>query len=118
LFLFAGSCHFIYPAAFDRAMPDWIPAHYSLVLFTGVCEILGAIGLLLRRFRQLSARSLALFLLAVFPVNIHMAINSQLYPAVAPGWLWVRLPLQFILIAAILWSTATGSYEADRANRR
>ncbi len=87
-------------------MPDWIPAHYSLVLFTGVCEILGGIGLLFGRTRYFAARSLAVFLLAVFPVNIHMAVNSQLFPAISPILLWVRLPLQFGLIAAVLWSVS------------
>lgn len=85
-------------------MPDWIPAHHPLVLVTGVCEILGGIGLLFGRIRHLAARALAVFLLAVFPVNIHMAVNSQLYPAVSPILLWIRLPLQFGLIAAVLWS--------------
>jgi uncharacterized membrane protein len=44
-------------------------------------------------------------LIAVYPANIHMAINNHLYPDL-PAWLlWSRLPLQFVLIAWAWWYT-------------
>jgi uncharacterized membrane protein len=47
---------------------------------------------------------LAALLLAIFPANIHMAARPQAYPAIKPWVLWARLPLQFVLIALVLWS--------------
>ena len=38
-------------------------------------------------------------LIAVFPANLHMAQNPELYPGISPVLLWLRLPLQGVLIA-------------------
>jgi uncharacterized membrane protein len=60
-------------------MPGWVPAPYAVVLFTGVAEILGAIGLVQPfspRLRRAAAWGLALYALCVFPANInHFAID-------------------------------------------
>ena len=52
-------------------------------------------------------RSLALhaLLIAVFPANIHMAMNPQLYPDTPLAALLIRLPLQGLLIAVAFWFT-------------
>ena len=42
---------------------------------------------------------------AVLPANLHMALHAQLYPAIAPVWLWLRLPAQGLLIAWAWWYT-------------
>jgi uncharacterized membrane protein len=105
LFLLAGISHFQRAESFEQAMPPWIPFHHQLVLFTGVCEVAGAVGLAIPKFAILARNCLAVFLVAVFPVNVHMAMNSQLFPMFSPMLLWLRLPLQLILIAAIAWST-------------
>lgn len=87
-------------------MPEWIPGHHAWVLFTGVCEIAGAVGLFLPKTRIAARNLLIAFLLAVFPVNIHMAINAHLFANIPPLVLWLRLPLQFVLIFLIVKSTS------------
>jgi uncharacterized membrane protein len=108
LFLFAGTMHFWRPELFDKAMPAWLPEHYLLIYLTGLLELAAAAGLLQNnaRLRRLTAKWLVVFLLAIFPVNIHMALNPGDFPNIPSPFLLLRLPLQFVLIALILWSTA------------
>jgi uncharacterized membrane protein len=44
-------------------------------------------------------------LIAVFPANIHMAMNPELYPDTPLAALLIRLPLQGVLIALAYWFT-------------
>ena len=44
-------------------------------------------------------------LVAVFPANVHMALNPKDYKEV-PGWaLWLRLPFQGVFAAAVWHAT-------------
>ena len=74
-------------------------------------EFIFAAGLVLKRFRKQSGFWLAPYLLAVLPANIYMAVaNIPLGDMEAsPTALWVRVALQFPLIALILW--ASGNFE-------
>jgi uncharacterized membrane protein len=47
-------------------------------------------------------------LIAVFPANIHMAMNPQLYPDVSMAALLIRLPLQGVMVAIAYWLTRPG----------
>ncbi|MBI5172302.1 MAG: DoxX family protein [Candidatus Melainabacteria bacterium] len=105
LFLFAGVNHFTQPALFLKAMPPWLPWHLPLVHISGVFEILGAIGMLVTKTRPYAAYGLVLLLIAVFPANLHMALNPNTFPAIPVALLYGRLPLQLVLIA---WVYRTG----------
>lgn len=50
-----------------RMVPLWVPAPELMVTLTGVCELLGAVGLLLPRTSRIAAVALILFLVAVLP---------------------------------------------------
>jgi uncharacterized membrane protein len=110
LFLMAGTIHLLNPALFFPAMPPWIPFHYACIVISGVCELLGAIGLLMPvpALRRAAAWSLTALLVAVFPANIHMALaHVQIHGFPRHVWVeWARLPLQPMLIWGALWSTA------------
>jgi uncharacterized membrane protein len=56
-----------------RMIPKALPRADLLVSFTGICEILGAIGLLIPRSATFAAAGLMLLLLAIFPANIRAA---------------------------------------------
>ena len=85
-------------------MPPYLPWHQFLVYFSGALEIVLAIGLLIPRLTSLSAWGLIALLIAVFPANVHMALHPDLFPEFNPTMLWLRLPLQFVLIAWVYWS--------------
>ena len=47
------------------------------------------------------ALGLLALVVAVFPANINMAVNSERFKAI-PSWaLWARLPLQFVILALV-----------------
>lgn len=109
LFLFAGVLHLADTNLFLPIMPPFIPAPRLCVQASGVSEILGGIGLLLpqREIQVLTGWGLVLLLVAVFPANIYMAAaNIRIHGIPSQPWMgWARLPLQPLLILAVLWVT-------------
>jgi uncharacterized membrane protein len=105
LMIFAGVMHFVQPAPFMAIVPPYLPAPYALVLISGFFEVLGGLGLLLPKTRRAAGWGLVLLYLAVFPANIHSAVNHAVPEGVdiSPTLLWVRLPFQFLFIAWALW---------------
>ena len=104
-FIFAGAYHFVNPAMYERIMPPYLPWHLDLVYLSGMFEIVLGAMLFIRQARVLAAWGLIALIIAVFPANIHMAMNPGLYPEFSPAALLVRLPLQGILVAWAYWLT-------------
>ncbi len=100
VFVVAGSLHFTSPAAYLAIMPPYIPWPRAMVAISGAAEIAGGLGLLFPLTRRAAAIGLILLLLAVFPANIHGAISGMsVSERAVPVWLlWLRLPLQGVLI--------------------
>ena len=101
-----GSDHWINPARYLPMMPPWVPFHLEMVLFTGAAEIAGAFGLLWRRTRALAGVMLAVYFVAVFPANIHNALNGLSVEGLPQaGWYyWARLLFQPLAIWWALFS--------------
>src|SRR5687768_10295606 len=101
LFAFAGTMHFIIPEQYMAIMPPALPLHRELVYLSGVLEIAGGIGLLVRRTRRAAGIGLILLLIAVWPANLQMLLNARAAgaSATAQTLLFLRLPLQLLLIA-------------------
>jgi uncharacterized membrane protein len=101
----AGAYHFINPAPYVGMMPAALPAPLALVYISGVAEIAGGLGLILRRTRKLAAYGLIVLYIAIFPANLNMAINHlPLGATPVPTWaLWARLPLQLVVIIWAWW---------------
>lgn len=105
IFLTTGTLHFVAEKFFTAIVPKSLPQPRLLVHISGVCEILGGLGLLFGRTRRPAGWGLIALLLAVFPANINMAINAERFKQF-PAWaLWLRLPLQFAIIAQV-WKAA------------
>jgi uncharacterized membrane protein len=99
LFIAAGLFHFLIPHTYVAIMPSYLPAPLALVYVSGLCEMLGGVGLLFNPpLRRIAAWGLVALLIAVFPANLNMALHPANFPAI-PAWtLWLRLPLQLPLI--------------------
>jgi len=99
-----GIGHFVAPQGFEAIVPDELPAKRALVYGSGVAEIgLGA-ALALRPSRRVAWAIVAL-LVAVFPANVNMAVRDIQIPGApaVPRWAaWARLPLQAVMIWAVL----------------
>lgn len=105
-FVLTGLLHFAIPRTYESIVPDALPAKRALVLWSGVAEVLGGAGVMHRRTRRLASWWSVATLVAVFPANVHMAVNHERYPV--PGGrlaLLARLPLQGLAIA---WARAAG----------
>ena len=98
-FLGAGIMHFVKPGAYEATVPDPLPGHREIVYISGVAEIAGALALLDRRSAPWAGWWLIALLVAVFPANVNMAVNAERFRAVPEALLWVRLPIQALLIA-------------------
>jgi uncharacterized membrane protein len=103
-FILAGALHFVIPKAYRWIMPAYVPAPMAMVYASGVAEIAGGVGLLTQRSRRPAGWWLIATLIAVFPANVHMALNPDDFPKVPGGAkaLWGRLPFQGVLIAWVL----------------
>ena len=80
---------------------DGILKPINLVYFTGVCELLGGVGILIPATRFAAAIALAVFLVAVFPANAYASQHPELFGRMAIPF-WPRLVGQFALIALVL----------------
>ncbi len=105
LYIAAGVNHFVHPDFYVKIMPPYLPWHLELVYISGVAEFLLGVLVLIPQTRSLAAWGLIALLIAVFPANLHMALNPDLYSNIPPAVLWLRLPLQGVLIAWAYWYT-------------
>ncbi len=100
-FISAGTLHFARPDVYERIVPDYLPAHRTLVLLSGAAEIAGGVAVAFPRTRRGAGLFLATVLAAVFPANVQMAVRADEFEPIPPGLLWARLPLQPLLM---LWA--------------
>lgn len=103
----AGIAHFVNEAFFVSIMPPWIPWHRELVWASGVLEIAGGLGVLWPVTRRAAGIGLVALLVAVYPANVHMALNPEAFVArgMSEASLWIRLPFQLVFIAWAWWAT-------------
>jgi uncharacterized membrane protein len=105
-FFIGGIAHFALTNLEMRIVPPVIPWPRATVLSSGVCELLGAAGLLSARTRRAAGIGLFALTVAVTPANVYMLLRAQEFPV--PNWaLVLRLPLQIVLLALIWWSSIT-----------
>lgn len=97
----AGVLHIALPAPFLSITPHWVPDAPDVIFLTGLCEIAGAIGLLVPKTRRYAGMALALYAVLVFPANLKHAVDSLTAAKVSPlQWAYhiIRLPLQSLLV--------------------
>lgn len=106
LFLLAGANHLRVPQSYLPIMPPFLPWPMGLIIVSGVAEMAGGLGLLIPRTRRGAGIGLILLLIAVFPANMYMAMEQiQLPNVLVPiALLWIRLPIQGLLIAWVWWT--------------
>ena len=104
-FLAAGTLHFLKPRPYVAIVPDALPRKLELVYASGVAEIVGGAGVLAAPTRRAAGWWLIATLIAIFPANVNMALNAERFRAVPAPLLWIRLPVQGVLIAWV-WRVA------------
>lgn len=114
MLVFTAIGHFAFTAGMAAMIPDIIPGKTALVYFTGVLELLFALGLLLPTYRTQLAWLLILFFILVLPANIKASlehINYQTGEANGngPAYLWLRIPMQLFFIGWVYFSAIRGT---------
>jgi uncharacterized membrane protein len=109
MYVVAGVGHFVATQMYMGIMPDYLPAHRELVLMSGAAEIAGGLGVLVpQRYsgvRRAAAWGLVVLLVAVMPANAWMVQHPERFPGVPVWAMWVRLPLQGVLVWWAWWYT-------------
>lgn len=113
-FFFGGLGHFFATDFFTSIVPPYIPYPEVMVYISGVCELLGAAGILLTPLRRVAGFGLFMLTLAVSPANIHMFLHPDQFREMHIGHfdiptsetaLGVRLIVQVFLLVVIVTST-------------
>ena len=89
----AGVAHFVVPGFFRRIIPSPLRGHDDfLVAASGIAELACAALVLMPRTRRAGGWASVALLIGVFPANVQHALDDG-------GAVWLRLPLQWPLIA-------------------
>jgi len=104
-FIGAGVLHFVLLDFFSGIVPPYFSNPEALVKISGVFEILGGIGILVERTRKWAGFGLIALCVAVLPANIHMAMNPDQFADIPVALLYLRLPLQALVIW-VIWKAA------------
>lgn len=108
-FTFAGAMHFARAREYEATVPDYVPIPArDAVRWSGVAELVGAAAVVAPATRRFARWWLTGVLVAVFPANVHMALEPDVVSGRGvgvnrlPRWLlWARLPIQPLFI---LWA--------------
>lgn len=108
LFYFvAGILHLAAPQGFVAITPAFVPWPEAVILFTGLCEIAGALGLLTAKFRRAAAIGLAAYAVCVFPANINHAVNAIAAGGIPTSW-WYHAPRLALQPLLVWWPLFAG----------
>ncbi len=103
MYIVAGLAHFVFPKAYLRIMPPYLPNHKLLVFLSGIAEVLLGIGLCFPETKEISIYGIILMLLVFLIVHFYM-LSGEKAAAGIPKWiLIVRIPLQFGLMYWAYW---------------
>lgn len=114
----AGTAHLTFAReAFQAQVPSWFPADPdTVVVASGVVEVLLGAALLSGRRRHLVGWVVAAFFVIIFPGNVAQYVEgTDGFGLDTDRARFVRLLFQPLLVAWALWST--GAWRAWRASR-
>jgi uncharacterized membrane protein len=98
LYVLAGMNHFRKPKLYERIMPPYIPAHSSMVMLSGIAEMILGFMILNKNTQESAAWGIIIMLIVFVPVHIYMLQNEKAAMKMPKWVLILRLPLQFGLI--------------------
>lgn len=98
LFVLAGMNHFRKPKIYERIMPPYIPAHSSMVMLSGIAEMILGFMIMNKNSQTAAAWGIIIMLLVFIPVHIYMLQNEEATIKLPKWALIIRLPLQLGLI--------------------
>lgn len=105
IFILAGMNHFRKPKLYERVIPPYIPAHSTVVMLSGIAEMVLGFMLMNKNTQEPAAWGIIIALILFIPVHIYMLQNEKATLKL-PKWLLIlRIPLQFgIMLWAYLYT--------------
>ena len=118
-FMAGGVAHFLFVDDFAAIVPPVLPYPKWIVWATGLFELIIAPLIFVLSLRVKVGRIMALYCLAVLPANIYQLFTEVNANGLTTDttMLWLRIPLQFVLIGAILWATGDDRRRVIRLNQ-
>ena len=102
LYIAAGINHFRRPDGYYTIIPDYLPYHVFINVFSGIAEIILGLLFIFSKTRTIAAYGIIALLITFIPAHIVMIQKGF---CLSNGWClpvwatWVRLfPLQFVLM--------------------
>ena len=96
LLIVAGVNHFVNPAFYNPFIPDFLPKN-AVNYVAGFLEFALGVGLLIPRYRSISARGVFVLMIVFLPLHVMDVFIEN--PAIGSKTVaYIRLPLQFVLI--------------------
>ena len=85
MYLLAGSMHFVFPKAYLRIMPRYLPQPRALVYLSGIAEIVLGVGLCFSNTKDYAIWGIILMLAIFLLVHINM-LRGKKEAAGIPKW--------------------------------
>nr|WP_294784473.1 DoxX family membrane protein [uncultured Flavobacterium sp.] len=98
LYIGAGINHFRKPEMYIKIIPPAFKNPRLLNILSGAAEIILGILLTLPFTSHMAAWGIIVLLIAIFPANVYMLLNKKASFGLPISILFVRLPLQIVLI--------------------
>ena len=107
VFAFTGFGHFVRSREMTALLPASIPGRHGLILVSGMLELAFSVLVVMPRYSYVAGVSICFFLVLVTPLNVLAAIRKVDFGGhgAGVGYLWIRLPLQVLLIVWTFWFT-------------
>jgi len=101
--VFVGIDHLVTSERYLPMLPSILPYPDRIVFLTGLCELAGAVGLLVPWTRRLAGIMLGIYFVCVFPANIKNSLEGLSVEGLpsASWYYWVRLLFQPL---AVWWA--------------
>ena len=97
-FVIAGFFHIQKPQIYERIMPPYIPSHKTVILITGILEMIAGFLLMNQESSTIAAWGIIVMLICFLPVHAYM-LQEEKASLKLPKWVLVlRIPLQFAIM--------------------
>jgi uncharacterized membrane protein len=101
LLVLAGMNHFRTPKLYERIVPPYIPAAGTVVILSGILEMVLGFMLMNKNSQTEAAWGIIIMLILFIPAHVYMIQNKKASLKVPKWALILRFPLQ---LALILWA--------------
>ena len=98
LFVLAGANHFRKPKIYERIIPSYIPAKATMVMLSGLAEMILGFMILNPDTQKIAAWGIIVMLIVFIPVHIYMLQNEEAAMKLPKWLLMLRIPIQFALM--------------------